>query len=90
MHSLNRNFENNRQWQSYRQLELLSDLTPAPVSSRISLGISFLWRSLLSILVDELVEEQRVEYLERCWRADQTHSGNPVRHPWQQFLTLIE
>lgn len=90
MHSLNRNLEVSQQWQSYKQLELVPDSTPAPQPSKVSLGIPFLWRSLLSLLMDELVEEQRVEYLERCLTADSTTPGHPSRHPWQQFLTLIE
>jgi hypothetical protein len=90
MHSLNHDSGSGHQWQSYKQLELLSDLTPAPVPSRVNLGIPFLWRSLLSILMDELVHEQRVDYLERCWMADQAYPGSPIRRPWQQFLTLIE
>jgi len=90
MHSLNRNLEASQQWQSYKQLELVPDSTPAPQPSKIDLGIPFLWRSLLSLLIDELVDEQRVEYLERCWTVDQVHSDRPSRHPWQQFFILIE
>lgn len=90
MHSLNHNPENSYQWQSYKQLELLSDWTPAPAPPKIGLGMPFLWRSLLSLLIDELVSEQRVEYLERCWAVDQACPASLIRHPWQQFLTLIE
>lgn len=92
MHSLNHGLGNGSQWEFYKKLELLADSTPDPVQTnfKMTLGLSFLWRSLLSVLVDELVDEQRVDYLERCWAAQDASERTPTRRPWQQFLTLIE
>jgi hypothetical protein len=89
MNSLHRSFNNDSRWQFYKRLELLSDSTPNPDQTifKINLGLAFVWRSLLSLLVDELVNEQRVEYLERCWMLDQKRK---FHNPLKQFLTLIE
>ncbi len=70
--------------QLYRQLELLppaEDNCPTP----FTFGLNAAWKLLLHLLVEELVEEQQVEYLERCLTADQTAESNGLK----RFLTLI-
>ena len=64
---------NDRQWQAYKQLELVPDsvLNPSASAPDFRFGLDRLWRSLISLLADELVDrEQQVEYLERCWKSD--------------------
>lgn len=69
-------------WFLYRKLELLpaaeTHSEPAP-----TFGLNRLWNGLLGLLTEELVEEQRVEYLERCLKKSRS-SG--IR----QFFKLIE
>lgn len=57
------------QWQEYCRLEGLPETAPHPYrrSLEFTFGLRRFWKGLLSLLVDELVEEQRVDYLERCW-----------------------
>ena len=76
------------QWEAYKQLELLSDadraaLPPTP----FTFGIDRIWRNLLRLLMDELVTEQQVEYLDRCWEAD-AKDRSPSK-TLQRFLKLI-
>jgi hypothetical protein len=65
---------NNEQWQIYKQLELIPEFAQSSYSNSRSFrfGLDLAWRSLISLLVDELVDhEQQVEYLERCWAANE-------------------
>lgn len=57
------------QWQAYQQLELIPAFIPNPTSQAnpLASALNYLWRPFLGLLIDELVEEQRVEYLDRCW-----------------------
>ncbi len=74
------------QRRTYQRLERL----PFSDSSgpTFSFGLSSAWRKLVQLLVNELVEEQRVDYLERCWAAsDPCALPNP---PIKQFLSLIQ
>jgi hypothetical protein len=65
----NRSLTHSAQWQAYRQLELIPDSVPNPAEQThyLAAGLNPFWRKLLALLIDELVEEQRVEYLDRCW-----------------------
>jgi len=46
---------------------------------------------IAGLLADERIEEQRVEYLERCLQKAPSESHNQVqRNGVQQFLKLIE
>ncbi len=82
---------NHCQWQQYRQLELLpnSMSNPAEEAHLFAMGLNWLWRPLLALLIDELVEEQRVEYLDRCWSIDEPSIAHPAATPLQRFWTLI-
>lgn len=69
---------NDSQWNVYRQLELIPESIPNPADHpRFISAINLLWRPLLALLVDELVEEQRVEYLDRCWLLDEFGEREP-------------
>ncbi|MER3433229.1 MAG: hypothetical protein C4288_07330 [Leptolyngbya sp. ERB_1_1] len=87
MKDLDRKTQN---WSLYKDLELL----PTSETRRESIptfGLNRLWRGLLGLLADELIEEQRVEYLERCLQKTPSESQNQVqRDGVQQFLKLIE
>lgn len=80
-------------WNRYRQMELIPKTVPNPASHRnpVKGGLNVLWRSLLALLVDELVEEQRVEYLERCWSLNELDEveQSPSRF-LHRFWVLIE
>jgi hypothetical protein len=78
-------------WHIYRRLELISDSVPEPHSSAFKFGLGFLWRGLLSLLAAELVDEQRVEYLDRCWARDETElmHQSPTA-TLQRLWTLME
>lgn len=62
-------------WHTYRQLELIPNSVPQPNTGSFAFGLDFLWRGLLNLLAEELVDEQRVEYLDRCWTLDETTVG---------------
>jgi hypothetical protein len=72
MKFLRHNITNGDRWQTYKQLELIPDtvLKSSPNKPRFLFGLGIAWQTLLSLLVDELVEEQQIEYLERCWQLD--------------------
>ncbi|NES95602.1 MAG: hypothetical protein F6K32_10290 [Desertifilum sp. SIO1I2] len=74
MESLSHNSTQGYHWQLYKRLELISNRVPDPYTSRLQLkwGVDRAWRSLLNLLVDELIEEQQVEYLERCLALDES------------------
>lgn len=80
---------NNSHWQTYKQLELIPDSIPNPYArvSTFKFGLNHAWRSLLSLLVDELVTEQQVEYIERCWALNEfgqrdKSASNPLQRLW--------
>lgn len=66
------------QWQAYQQLELLPGSTPNPNAKtpKSIFGVERIWQKLISLLVEELVAEQQVEYLERCWKLDEFGQKN--------------
>ncbi|MCG9892844.1 MAG: hypothetical protein MH252_17435 [Thermosynechococcaceae cyanobacterium MS004] len=67
---------------------LLGSLISSP--SRFRLGTA--WRSLVSILLDELAEDQQVEYLERCWvhSPSKEESQSRLKLRLKQLWTLIK
>ncbi len=54
-------------WETYKQLELVPDSIDNPAHNRggFKFGIDRVWRTLLGLLMDELVPDQQVEYLDR-------------------------
>ncbi len=92
MKFLNHNAIHSHQWQAYKQLELISDSVKNPNIERAPLGLGMerAWRLLISLLLDELVTEQKVEYLDRCWALNDSNEGK--RSPsktLQRLLTLM-
>ena len=81
------------QWQAYKQLELLPASVPNPSANtpKFRLGLGIAWRTLVSLLVDELVDqEQQVEYLERCWTSESgDDEGLSSRNTLQRLWTLM-
>lgn len=72
-------------WQAYQRLEMLPPQVTRSAPT-FTFGLGYLWRALLQLLVAELVEEQRVDYLERCLDEDKRRSSSAL----QRFLTLIK
>jgi hypothetical protein len=72
MNFIHRKTTNKFQWQAYKELELIPDFLPYPQVNKPSFafGLEEVWRLLIIALTQELVYEQQVEYLERCWMLD--------------------
>jgi hypothetical protein len=77
------------QWEAYKQLELVPDTVDRPDSHRVpfKFGIDLVWRTLITLLVDELVTEQKADYLDRCWRSNDLDEGK--RSPSQTLQRLL-
>ena len=89
MELFSRNSTNDCQWALYKQLEQIPSRTPHPYDRTfpLSSALNALWRPLLTALVHELVEEQQVEYLDRCWALDEfsdhdRSSPNSLQRLW--------
>lgn len=52
-------------WSLYQELELLPDTAHSPEVIP-TFGLNRLWNGLLGLLTEELVDEQRSQFLERC------------------------
>ncbi|AFY92139.1 hypothetical protein [Chamaesiphon minutus] len=76
-------------WETYKQLELVPDEIDNPACHRggFKFGIDRVWRTLIALLVDELVTEQQIDYLDRCWDVNE-RDRSPSK-TLQRFLTLI-
>lgn len=79
-----------KQWQQYAQLELLPVVQ---VRSHIRSGLissisGWLWGQLLNLFCRELLPDQRVSYLERCW-ADRSVGRSRIGRGWQQLRKLM-
>ncbi|WP_309741589.1 hypothetical protein [Chamaesiphon sp. OTE_20_metabat_361] len=76
-------------WEVYKQLELVPDPIDNSAYNRggFKFGIDRIWRTILGLLMDELVAEQQVEYLDRCWDVDA--KDRSASKTLQRFLTLI-
>jgi hypothetical protein len=92
MKYLNHNSTKGSQWDVYKQLELIPESVSQPVErpNHFVSGLNSLWRPLLGVLIDELVEEQRVEYLDRCWSLNEFGKGEKSpSNSLQRFWVLI-
>jgi hypothetical protein len=59
-------------------------------SLRFKFGVDSAWSLLTSLLVDELVDEQRIEYLERCWAQDNPSRDSKSRsNQFKQLWSLM-
>lgn len=79
------------QWAAYQQLELIPESVsnPADGPRPLTSGLNLFWRPLLALLIDELVEEQRVEYLNRCWSLNEFGEGDSSSSSLQRLWTLM-
>lgn len=81
---------NGSQWNTYQQLELIPSVAnPANRTNYLTTKLNALWRPLLALLMDELVEEQQVEYLERCLSLNELGKGQSSCNSLKRFWTLI-
>uniref|UniRef100_A0A832GZ31 Uncharacterized protein n=1 Tax=Oscillatoriales cyanobacterium SpSt-402 TaxID=2282168 RepID=A0A832GZ31_9CYAN len=75
-------------WQRYKRLELLPDSVSnsSKANAPFIFGLNWAWKTLISLLVAELVAEDRVgEYLDRCWArniSDDQKSSNNLKQLW--------
>jgi hypothetical protein len=74
-------------WEVYKHLELVPDEIDRPNRGGFKFGIARVWRTLIGLLMDELVTEQQIDYLDRCWGVDEK-DRSPSK-TLQRFLTLI-
>ncbi len=90
MKFLHRNITEKTQWENYKELELLPHSIPEPQAHKqaFAFGLERVWKVLIVALTRELVYEQQVEYLQRCWNCDRlgAESDNDT---WQQLWTLM-
>ncbi|MGV0025681.1 hypothetical protein [Phormidesmis priestleyi] len=77
MDLLTHNTINHHQWQAYKKLELISESVDNADINRdpFRFGIDQAWRLLITLLLDELVTEQKTEYLDRCWALTDLEEG---------------
>lgn len=89
MRSFDQRFAVDRQWQTYKQLELLPDSAPSPRSAVPAVIAGWFWQKLLDLLMDELVEEQQIEYLDRCWQLTVTEQSDQQASTLKRLWTLM-
>ncbi len=80
------------QWQFYKDLELIPDSVLEPQASKLAIALPLrqLWRLLIDALARELVYEQQIEYLERCWTVGDSEPFTDVSsNTWQKLWTLM-
>jgi hypothetical protein len=90
MKSSDHHLSHRSQWQLYQQMESIPESVndPASQANPLASALNVFWRPLLGLLIDELVEEQRVEYLERCWTLSEFNEAAPT-DSLQRFWVLI-
>ncbi len=76
-------------WETYKQLELVPDAVDRPKGLRVmsKFGIERAWRSTIALLLNELVTEQKADYLDRCWASKDLDGGS--RSPFQTLQRLL-
>ncbi len=87
-----RKLTSNSQWRTYQELELIPETVanPANQANPLVSKLNLLWRPFLGLLIDELVEEQRVEYLDRCWALNEFgESADVPSSSLQRFWVLM-
>lgn len=83
---------NYQKWKAYKRLELIPEIVPSLNSNQIAIRLGFdrAWRLLITLLLDELVIEQQVEYLDRCWALNNLEeSQRSPSKTLQRLLTLM-
>lgn len=90
MNFVNSNATKTTCWQKYKELELISDTVPAPQASiKFAFGLKQAWRLLLVALTQELVYEQQVEYLQRCWTENEIEQNQEADPNTLQKLWIL-
>lgn len=80
------------QWQTYKKLELIPNSAPEPQANKLTFafGVDQVWRLLIVALTRELVYEQQVEYLERCWPLDYFEPDTATKsNTWHELWILM-
>ena len=80
------------QWQIYKELELIPSSAIEPQANQITFafGVDQVWRLLIVALTRELVYEQQIEYLERCWTLDYFEPDTATNsNTWHKLWTLM-
>jgi hypothetical protein len=91
MKFLNRSLITDKQWKAYKQLELIPESIPLPTAPLPLFGLSLAWKTLLSLLAEELVDDQQVDYLERCLALDEFGYGEKSPdNSLQRLWTLMD
>jgi hypothetical protein len=93
MKFLRHNISHSDRWENYKQLELIPDRICKPNTNkfRFLFGLGSAWHILLSLLIAELIEEQRVEYLERCWKINESKSNSENKtNFFRKLWTLMD
>jgi hypothetical protein len=92
MKFLGRKSTDSSQWEFYKQLEMIPECIPNPLDKANYVGsvLNVCWRPLLGLLIDELIAEQRVDYLERCWLLNEFEVGKKSQsNSLHRFFVLI-
>lgn len=89
MKSLHRNINEKSQWDNYKELELIPNSIPEPQTNKqtFAFGLDRVWRVFIVALTQELIYEQQVEYLQRCWdlndfEAETDTKSNTLHKLW--------
>lgn len=78
------------QWQDYQELELIPYESDQGQRKYFASWLNSVWRPLLGLLMNELVAEQCVDYLNRCWSLNEANHGNcSTATSLQRFWDLI-
>lgn len=92
MQFIHRNITKKSQWQIYKELELIPDSVTYSQANNMTFafGLDRVWGLLIIALTQELVEDQQVEYLERCLAVNNfdldSHKGSKTL---QKLWTLM-
>lgn len=92
MKFLHRNITEKTQWENYKELELIPDSIPESQGDKraFAFGLDRVWKVLIVALTRELVYEQQVEYLQRCWDLNDLEPNTDKKsHTWQQLWILM-
>lgn len=83
--------ETRSHWQLYRKLEGLPETMPEPSKEAevLTLPLRQAWKLLMTLLTQELVYEQQIEFLERCLKHDPINYSN-TRSFWVKFGKLLD
>lgn len=92
MKFLHHNITEKTQWENYKELELIPHSTPEPQGDKqaFAFGLDWAWKVLIVALTRELVYEQQIEYLQRCWDLNDFEPNTDKKsHTWQQLWILM-